>query len=248
LAKRPKFSRWRRLPTAYWITERRPPDPKTELQRLTLYLPAGVLDQAEALTTRAGVETVQTYCEQLLIAAIEYERARERLEQTEARRGPLEGLDAIANDPEYLAEWTASASKEKSTSEDGEAVPKALDAPGESRHLAVEVVLRHAGLAGDDRLAFLPSLRRGEPASAEGARELLQALIDLEAHHRDSKSIDRRLAYALHRLAFEGQVLVTDTWAGSQADPATVDLLRIVQEGVDRVLSGEDIRYYPERS
>jgi hypothetical protein len=76
----------------------------------------------------------------------------------------------------------------------------------------------------------------------------LQALIDLEALHREATSVDRQLAYALHRLAFEGQLLLTDAWHGSQADPGTVDLLRMVQEGVDRVLSGEDIRYYPQGS
>ena len=111
---------------------------------------------------------------------------------------------------------------------------------------AVAIVLRHAGLAENDPAGFLQSLRRGEPVTASAAQDLLQALIDLEAENRDTHSIDRRLAYALHRLAFEGQVLLTDAWHGAAADATTVDLLRIVQEGVDRILSGEDIRYYPE--
>ena len=77
--------------------------------------------------------------------------------------------------------------------------------------------------------------------------ELLQALNALEVEYRNARAIDRRVAYALHRLAFEGQVLHTDAWAG--AWPAeTVRILRVVQEAVDRVLSGEDIRYYPAGS
>jgi hypothetical protein len=62
---------------------------------------------------------------------------------------------------------------------------------------------------------------------------------------RDATSLDRTFAFALHRLAFEGQVLLTDAHSDAAADPATVDALRRVQEAVDRVLSGEDIRYYP---
>ena len=57
------------------------------------------------------------------------------------------------------------------------------------------------------------------------------------------RRIDRRVAFALHRLAFEGQLLVSEGWPALGQDAATVSLLRAVQEAVDRVLSGEDIRY-----
>ena len=56
--------------------------------------------------------------------------------------------------------------------------------------------------------------------------------------------LDRRLAFALHRLAFESQILHTDAWPGA-FDAWTVDTLRAVQEAVERILSGQDIRYYP---
>jgi hypothetical protein len=210
---------------------------------------------AEAQASKAGVETIQAYCEDLLAKAIAGEKARETIEVSEARHGPFEGLHAIANDPEYLAEWTASLTtrdpiqdvEEVTRATPTAAAPSAAESNGGLRP-AEEVVLRHAGLRGNDPSAFLPTLRRGEPVPALAAQELLQALIDLEAASGDTISIDRRLAYALHRLAFEGQVLVTDAWPGAAADAGTVDLLRIVQEGVDRVLSGEDIRYYPQES
>ena len=70
LAKRPKYSRWRRLPTAYWISEHKGPDPREEPQRITLYLPAKLLDMAEAQASKARVETLQAYCEELLARAI----------------------------------------------------------------------------------------------------------------------------------------------------------------------------------
>ena len=46
---------------------------------------------------------------------------------------------------------------------------------------------------------------------------------------------------------FEGQILHTDAWPGA-FDAWTVDTLRAVQEAVDRILSGQDIRYYPTES
>jgi hypothetical protein len=248
LPKRPKYSRWRRLPTAYWISERKGPDPNDEPQRLTLYLPAKLLDLAEKQASKAGVETIQAYCEGLLARAIEDERAREVLDATVARHGTFEGFDAISNDPEYLAEWTASlVRKDQPTDEpDMPSLPSPRSLNNRAHSSAAETVLRHAGLSDDDPSGFLPKLRRGEPVSAEAASELLQALIDLEAENREKAAIERRLAYALHRLAFEGQVLLTDGWHGAAGDASTVDVLRIVQEGVDRILSGEDIRYYPQ--
>jgi hypothetical protein len=264
MAKRLRFSRWRRLPGVYRIGQKKPPDPNLEEQRLTLYVPWALLDRAEALARKAGVETVQEYCKQLLCQAIEAEEAHARVAELQAKRGPLEGLDAIASDPEYLAEWTALAGPR------GRAAPlvtRLPNAPPPAVALPLEnpimipnetppplsivasqasaIVLRHAALGGaEDPTAFLPTLRRGEPVNAAAAQELVQALRDLEVEFRSATSLDRRLAYALHRLAFEGQVLMTDAWRGVAVDGATIDTLRIVQEAVDRVLSGEDIRYF----
>src|SRR5262249_59808744 len=111
---------------------------------------------------------------------------------------------------------------------------------------AAEVVLRHALLAGEDGSTFLASLRRGEAAGVAAVAELARALHDLEKESRENTMMDRRLVYALHRLAFEAQVLHTDAWPGA-FDDWTVDTVRAVQEAVERILSGQDIRYYAPR-
>ena len=251
MAKRPQYSRYRRLPGLYRLHERKPADPGLEPERLTVYLPGTVLDMADAQARRMGHESVQAYCETLLTQAIGNEHDRERVQDVEARRGPLEGLNAIADDPEYLAEL--SASRDRPRAPVAAASPPAPEwellppEPSPARPSgAAEVVLLHAALGAEDPSAFLPTLRRGEPIAPDAARELLQALTELEVEFRNTPRLDRRLAYALHRLAFEGQVLLTDTWPGAASDPATVDVLRVVQEAVDRVLSGEDIRYYSQ--
>jgi hypothetical protein len=262
VAKRLRHSRRRRLPGAYRVHERAAPDPGKEPRRLSLFLPDEVLDRAEAQALRAGFETVQAYCATLLEQAIMAQHDRDRIEDAEARRGPLRGLDAIANDPDYLAEWSASAivlertgpaERERPERSPGPApvgadLPRPPGAPnssqGDPTGAAVAVVFRHAAVGAEDPAAFLPALRRGEPIGPGPAEELLQALGDLEGMLRTAPLLDRRLAYALHRLAFEGQILLTEAWPDAAANPATVDLLRVVQEAVDRVLSGEDIRYY----
>ncbi len=109
MAKRRKFSRWRRLPGVYRIGDDKPPDPNLEPQRLSLYLPWSTLDRAEAQATRFVFETVQDYCTDLLARAIDAERVREQIAEVEAKRGTLEGLHEIADDPEYLAELSSDA-------------------------------------------------------------------------------------------------------------------------------------------
>ncbi|QDV37270.1 hypothetical protein [Tautonia plasticadhaerens] len=238
------------MPGTFRSHERKGPDPSAEAQRVSIYLPAPALDLAEEQAMRAGVDTVQRYCEALLLRAIEEENARDRREEVEVRRGRLDGLLAIADDPDYLAEWTASLLDRPGGEVEGQGAGPVTGAdvpePGETlvERPAVEIVFRHAGLVGQDPEAFLPALRRGGPIGPEVGRELMQALIDLEAGHRGASTIDRTLAYALHKLAFEGQILTSEAWAGASVDEATVDVLRLVQEAVDRVLSGQDIRYY----
>ncbi len=107
VAKRPRYSRWRRLPPVFRSGEKNWPRPDEEEQRVSLYLPGSVLDLAEAQANRSGAGTIQDYCTDLLQRAIEVEQAREQVADLEARRGALEGLHEIANDPEYLAEWSA---------------------------------------------------------------------------------------------------------------------------------------------
>ena len=245
---------WRRPGTSFRLGQRGPGPVSLDEQRLTLYLPAHLLDWAEDQATRAGEATVQVYCARLLGDAIEAERSRGTVANAEARQGALEGFRAITDDPEYLAEWVASAGPRDGRHEIQ--ITEASDTPPLSPASSVAMpsegppspaalaVIRHAAMAGDDPNGFLATLRRGESVAETAVGELLQALNALEVEYRNAALIDRRVAYALHRLAFEGQILHTDAWAGALS-AETVNTLRIVQEAVDRVLSGEDIRYYP---
>ena len=261
MAKRPR-NLWRRPGTSFRLGQRGPSPPSLEEQRLTLYLPAHLLDWAEDQAARAGSSTVQVYCARMLGDAIEAEQSRAAVADTEAKRGQLEGFRAITDDPEYLAEWVASAGSRDGRHDvqiTGSNVDPDADHNFDSRNApgpdtaamppvglspATQIVLRHAAIEDDNPALFLATLRRGEGVPEAVAGELLQALNALEVEYRTARIIDRKVAYALHRLAFEGQILHTDAWPG--AIPAeTVNTLRIVQEAVDRVLSGEDIRYYP---
>jgi hypothetical protein len=253
----------------YRLHEGKSRTPESEPARLVLYLPDATLAAAEELATRRRLGSVQSYCEELLRQAIEADRIRAQLDEAESRRGRLEGLDQVANDPEYLREWSDSkgpriigVAHEENSPEvvipaywagRPESVPaveggsREREGVGEMSWLegpASEVVLRHAGLLDGSLPGLLPSLRLGEALSGELARELLRALADLEAGMREARSIDRTLAYALHKIAFEGQVLVSEGWAGAAWDEESIGILRMVQESVDRILSGEDIRYY----
>jgi len=71
----------------------------------------------------------------------------------------------------------------------------------------------------------------------------MAALHQIEADQHGASMLDRRLAYALYRLALESQVLLTEAWPGV-FDDRTISAIRAVQEMVERILSGQDIRYY----
>jgi len=282
VGKRRRFSRWRRLPPVYRIGDDKPADPNLEPERLTLYVNAGVFDRAEAQARRHGFESVQEYCTQIVLKAVDAEHVRDQVAGVEARRGALEGLNEIADDPEYLAELSAASAPrehpvalerggegheavtvrlERAEPDPGgepeivfEPVPSAPSAPARmpgpttaGLSPSAWAVIRHAGQGGgdDDPRGFLPCLRRGEPVAPEEVGDLARALGELERECRGIGAIDRRLSFALHRLAFESQILHTDAWPGS-FDAWTVDMLRAVQEAVERILSGQDIRYYPD--
>jgi hypothetical protein len=305
--KRPRFSRWRRLPGVYRTGDHRPTDSGTDLDRIILYIPARILDLAEKLAEKAGVPTVQDYCALLLMRSLENERIQQKVADFEARRGPLEGLKQIADDPDYLAEWqerlgakpdgpprsgpnhdvtdeTALARDEsmtvdvvhseigvepleshtdsflraenrRETDDERQTIPIESD-PGiipivslkptvlkMSDSRATDVIARHAG-SGEDQWGFLPCLRRGEPVPAVKSAELIYALNQLEEELKGSDAIARPTAHALHRLALESQVLLTDAWPGV-FDERVITIIRTVQEAVERILSGQDIRYYP---
>ena len=309
MAKRPRFSRWRRLPGVFRTGENRPLDSGTDLDRIILYIPARILDMAEVLADKAGVPTVQDYCALLLMQALENERVQRKVSDFEARRGPLEGLKQIADDIHYLAEWQTqsgtrpeapspgragnheSAGKgppsqsepmtvdialaegnirplESAPENDGFEVLDEVEGQDQSRSIVVEpvsgvvpivfpgskvvkmtdsatvdVVARHAG-SGDDQWGFLPCLRRGEPVPAVKAAELIYALNQLEGELKGADTIERRTAHNLYRLALESQVLLTDAWPGV-FDERVITAIRTVQEAVERILSGQDVRYYP---
>lgn len=188
MAKRPRYSRWRRLPGLYRLGEDKGPDPNLEPQRLTLYLPGTILDGAEAQAKKAGIETIQEYCTDLLRCVIEAERVREQV---------------------------------------------------------AEVVLRHSSQAGDDPPGVPPQPpawrvgpagrdRRAGPRLAVARSRIPRSGDDPPAGRLRPAPTRARGAGAPHRRL-----------AGGAFDAWTVDTIRAVQEAVDRVLSGEDIRYYP---
>ena len=308
MAKRPRFSRWRRLPGVFRTGENRPLDSGTDLDRIILYIPARILDLAEVLADKAGVPTVQDYCALLLMQALENERVQRKVSDFEARRGPLEGLKQIADDIHYLAEWqTQSGTRPEAPSpsragnhEAAGTGPPVVNEPmtvdialaegnirplesarendgfkvvedegqDQSRSIVVEpvaggvpiasrgstvvkmtdsatvdVVARHAG-SGEDQSGFLPCLRRGEQVPAVKTAELIYALNQLEGELKGADTIERRTAHNLYRLALESQVLLTDAWPGV-FDERVITAIRTVQEAVERILSGQDVRYYP---
>ena len=230
MAKRPRFSRWRRNPGTYRFGEQKPPDPDEELQRVTLYIPGTLFDLAETQALRFGFPSSQEYCTELVIEAIKAEKIKERVAQAESKLGPFEGLHAIADDPAYLADLSEAAKPrikgEAPTlheadpnppgiawADDAAPVPLRVEIPTETSDAvgtvdrqapalsqSARIVLRHAGQGEYDPSAFLPTLRRGEPVPAGDVAELAQALHALELEYRSTRSMDRRLAFSLHRL------------------------------------------------
>ena len=226
-------SRWRRLPP-----DRSDPASGSssiaaaELQRLSLYLPGRVLDQAEALAMPPASSCSRRTANPCSATRSRPSSPRRHLAEVEARRHGR--LDAIANDADYLAEWSPAPARTRPRPSHPRPRPRPRPGQGRRRRRppedrrgeAEEPVLRHAG-HGRARPAhggLHDALRRGEGIGPEPARELLRALVGLEAKYRDAPRLDRRLAYALHRLAFEGQVLLTDAWPHATADQATVDV------------------------
>ena len=116
-------------------------------------------------------------------------------------------------------------------------VPEVMDAT------AVEIVLAHVRPGDADPQAFLCCLRRGQAVNHNRVSELMDALRRIEADQGGATMLDRQLSYALHRLAMESQVLLTEAWPGV-FDRSTVGTIRAVQEMVERILSGQDVRFY----
>lgn len=151
--------------------------------------------------------------------------------QNETLPAPLAYLEA---DPDPDPQRTQAPSPDNSPS-----------LPNPSPREPIQLILHHAGIITlQPDPGLLDRLRRGEPLHHQSIHDLLSALQALERQLVDQHAIDRRLAYALHRLAFEGQILITDAWPELATNPDTIAILRAVQEQVDRILSGQDIRYH----
>jgi len=262
VAKRPRYSRWRRLPPVYRSGQYKLPDPDPEPRRISLYIKDELLEAAERQAELSGFDTVQRYCENLLVQAIQTQQVHQNVADLEAKRGELEGLNAIANDPDYLVEWSAHGrelpngeARPAKDSSESPAYEHSVDlsagrgletTESVARPLSPSalVILRQAGHdpSSDKADGFLQALRRGETISMDDVSELALALRSLEEELKPACVLDRGLVFALHRLAFEGQILHTDAWPGV-FDNWTIDTLRAVQESVERILSGQDIRY-----
>ncbi len=144
MAKRPRFSRWRRLPGVFRTGDHRPTDSGSDLDRIILYIPARILDLAEALAEKAGLPSVQDYCALLLMETLERERVRQKVADFEARRGPLEGLKQIADDPDYLAEWQESSDAKSDGPSYGGPTADASSQTGRARNEPMIVDIGHS--------------------------------------------------------------------------------------------------------
>ena len=305
VAKRPRFSRWRRLPGVFRTGDHRPDASGTELDRIILYVPARILDLAEALAEKAGVASIQDYCGLLLMQAIENERVRQKIAGFESqaraarrierdrRRSRLSRRVAEAVGREGRGRRRAAAAADAPifiddpTRSRGVSIPsrrplRPIDSAAEpvrsraaepapehepiqvrvvpasdlvppdvlmpmvqlmNDRSAAEILASHVGM-DEDEWGFLPCLRRGEAVPAAKVAELEAALERLEQELRGSESLDRRIAHSLYRLALESQVLLTDAWPGV-FDDRVIQAIRTVQEAVERILSDQDIRFYP---
>lgn len=234
------------------------PEPVEASQVIAVPIPASLWERARLQAEAGGFGSLEEYAAEILRAAILSRGEAVRIEpdpeildpeaegvEGEGEEGPATaialvdwGTAAAGLGMEAETEVDSNRSEREEIVMDGANVTTGRSAPEE----VVALVLHHAAPGVYDPSSFLAALRRGEPPEPGAARELLDALAALERSYQGEGWIERRVAFALHRLAFEGQVLLTDAW-GRLADAQTVSLLRAVQEAVDRVLSGEDIRY-----
>lgn len=236
-------------------------EPAEGLQAIVVSLPGEIWERARLQAEAGGFGSLEAYAAALLRTAIQSRGEAVRIEPDpeilEPESETIEGDEDDDPPPTAITrvDWGEIAVKaepedpasegEDADPEEGEEVEmdRAKLAPARTApEELVALVLRHAAPGVYDPSSFLAALRRGEPPEPGAARELLEALAALERFHEGEGGIDRRLAFALHRLAFEGQILLTDAWE-RPVDAPTIALLRAVQEAVDRVLSGEDIRY-----
>jgi hypothetical protein len=108
MSKQLRFSRWRRLPGLHRVSEKKLPTYLTEAQRLTLFVPGAVLDQAEKLAAYAGTCNLQAYCEQLFSRAVAEEADRVMSRGAAAAADAMKTVDVMTQEDEpTLREWNA---------------------------------------------------------------------------------------------------------------------------------------------
>ncbi len=261
-----RFSRWKRLPGLHRVTERKIPTHLTELQRFTLYLPGELLDLAEELATQSGARTPQHFCEELLTRAL----LGEEVEQESKVEGIVNSAMADAADylfqesldterdliiepsggmpagSQFFLRLNEPAFLQLPALPGPEAEPvSGPDRNFGSSTLASDArteVLRQAGLQEPvDPSAFLVALRQGESPGESGFLSLIQALEALERSLTQDQPLDRELAYALHRLAYEPQVLLSEAWPALAQDQATLQGVRMIQTLVERIFKGPGV-------
>ena len=175
MPKRPRFSRWRRLPGVFRTGDQRPDTSGAQLDRIILYIPARILDLAESLAEKAGVGSIQDFCGLLLMKAIETERVRQKVADIELRRGPLEGLNEIADDPHYLAEWKQqSEEKAEAPASSPAGAPIFIDSQPAAEPRAIEVIYpeREAGSTDSAPAPVIPKSSIPSPCSRDRRSEL----------------------------------------------------------------------------
>ena len=101
---------------------------------------------------------------------------------------------------------------------------------------AAETVMKHAGLRElSNSSLFLPRLRMGECVESPEISDLLESLDVLEQLLQIDPRLDKSLVQALHRLAYEPQVLISEAWPILAEDLETVKAIRTVQAQVERI-------------
>lgn len=228
-----RFSRWRRLPGAHRILDRRLPTHATTIQRFTVYLPGRVIEDADVLARLEGDDHAQAYCERILIEMIDAEVERVKAETAPPEPVADEDLDAMADDC-AAARPASRGPLVLSLPDEGPADSRRGMLPAPQAIDDVATVLRHAGRGP----GVLGSLRRGETPDSTDTHELMSALQRLDAATSRASPIDRPLAHALFRLSLESRILLGEIWPHFAGDAAIVRLIHGVQELSERILAG----------
>ncbi len=249
MAKRRKRIR-PRVPGTFQSYQKEGLNVSSEPQRIVLYLPIELLDRIEQRALTEGMDSLQRYCEQLIINAFGDldQRPKPKFESSpdppvvrNALRSLDENLDLIESLSE--AEEAMPSQQEEIRVASAPTSTMLFEAIPEIVDDAVATILQHAGINDPQQRGLLSRLRASDQIDPNAFFGLWNALEQLENSLRESPILDRRLGFALHRLGFEGQILVSEPVSGTVFEEHVIQFVRLIQEKVDRILSGQDIRY-----